>query len=165
MNAWSNSAASTLRRPRAGIVQRTRARPRKPSSTTKWLKFQNSDRGQRQLGELARLLAEAARDEAVGARRAQQPAGLAAVAAHAALDAHLLERHVAAVVGEHHRERGGAALDALELQDRRRAPTGVPAAARCGAVVSASARRQQPCGEGGDERRAATASAASSARG
>jgi hypothetical protein len=80
------------------------------------------DRRQRQLGELARLLAEAARNQAVRTRRAQQPARLAAVAAHAAVHAHLLQGHVAPMEGEHHRERGGAALDAFELQDGGRAP-------------------------------------------
>ena len=38
-----------------------------------------------------------------------------------AIDAHLLERHVAIVEREDHRERRGAALDALELEDRGRA--------------------------------------------
>src|SRR5205823_2263886 len=67
---------------------------------------------------------EAARDEAVRARRAQHAARLAAVAADTAFDAHLLERHMPAVVGEHHGERRGAALDRLELQDRGRAVHG-----------------------------------------
>src|SRR5207237_1177223 len=54
------------------------------------------DRGQRQLGELARLLLEAASDHAVRARGAQQPAALAAAAPHAAVDPHLLHRNMAA---------------------------------------------------------------------
>jgi hypothetical protein len=90
------------------------------------------DRGHRQLGQLARLLAEAARFQAVRARCPQQPARLAAVAAHAAIHAHLLERDVAAVEGEHHRERGRAALHAFQLQDRGRAPHRGLRQRRCG---------------------------------
>ena len=63
------------------------------------------------------------RVEAVLARRAQHAGRLDAVARHAAPDPQLFERRPAAVVGEDHREAGGAAFGGLHLQDGgRRAP-------------------------------------------
>ena len=107
--------------PARGIVQ-VRASAAEALDDHEVVEVHEHDGGHRQLRQLARLLAEAARGEPVRARGAQQAARLAAVAAHAAIDAHLLEGHVAPVEGEDHRERSGAALHRLQLQDRWDAP-------------------------------------------
>jgi hypothetical protein len=109
------------RAPSARRIVEVHAPVAEPLEHDEVVEVHEHDRRQRHLGEVRRFLLEAARDDSMGARRAQQPARLAAVAAHAALDAHLLERHVAAVIREHHGERRGAALHRFELKDRRRA--------------------------------------------
>ena len=90
----------------------------------------------RQLAHLVRLLAEAARLEPVLARGLEHVAGLAAVARDAALLAQPRERDEGAVVLEHDRERGGAALGRLHLQARGR--VNPLAAALLGALASAT---------------------------
>ncbi len=56
--------------------------------------------------------------QSVAAGGLEQVAGARAVTGDAAGDAQLLQRDVLAVVGEHHGERGGAALQGLHLKDR-----------------------------------------------
>src|ERR1051326_4072351 len=79
------------------------------------------DDGKLQIVELVDVLVLVAlRLEAVLARGLQQVVRLAPVARHAAFVAQLFERHPASVVGKDVRQRGGAALDGLHLEDRRR---------------------------------------------
>ena len=74
------------------------------------------DRGRLDLGERGGLHLHALGLQAVTAGRLQHVAGARAVAGDAAGDAQLLQRHVAAVVAEHHGQRGGAALHGLHLE-------------------------------------------------
>ena len=75
------------------------------------------DRRRPHLGERGRVHLHALGGEAVTPRRLQQVAGPRAVARDTAGDAQLLQRDVPSVVAEHHRERGGAALHGLHLED------------------------------------------------
>ncbi len=110
--------------PAHGRVVQVRAAVAEALEDDEVVEVPEEDGRQRQRGEVGRLLAKAPRHEPVAARRTQQSAGLAAVARHAAVGAQHLQRHVAAVVGEHHRERGRAALHRLDLQDGRDAGDG-----------------------------------------
>ena len=78
------------------------------------------DERQGHVAELRRLLLVALAQQAVAPRRLDDIERLAAVARHAALDSQFLERHEAAEVAEHHRQRCCAAFDGLHLDDRRR---------------------------------------------
>ena len=70
----------------------------------------------------------AGRAEAVLARRPQYAGRLDAVARHAAADPQLFQGRPPAVVGEDHREAGGAAFGRLHLQDGGRRAPPAPAA-------------------------------------
>ena len=75
------------------------------------------DARHRQFVQRRRLLAKPLGVEAEGTRGANDVARLAAVARDAAGDAELLQRNPGAVVGEHHGQRCGTALDGFHLQD------------------------------------------------
>ena len=98
-----------------------------------------------------RIAPVAGRVEAVLARRPQHAGRLDAVARHAAPDPQLFERRPAAVVGEDHREAGGAAFGGLHLQDGgRRAPPASAAEVRTLHEVRVRPRPRLPPGAGGE---------------
>ena len=78
---------------RCRVVQIHSVRP-KPSTTTKWLKFQNTIAGQR-MAKIRRFLLVAFGLKAVIARGLQNVAGFAAVAGDPAIDPQFLERNIA----------------------------------------------------------------------
>ena len=91
------------------------------------------DQRERKLTESLGLLAEAAGDQSVRPGRFHDPRRVAAVPGDPARDPQLLQRHLTAVVGQHHRQRCGAALGRLHLQDGRGPhPTPGPAQLRAG---------------------------------
>src|SRR5258708_6718723 len=84
------------------------------------------DAGHRQFMQRRGFFSKTLGVEAEGTCRPDDVARLAAVARDAAGDTELLQRDPGAVVGEHHRQRRGAALDGFHLQDGGR-PLDVPA--------------------------------------
>ena len=119
VKARSSSTMSVRRRPIAGIVDIDVAAV-DPFQHHEMVEVPVDDAGHRQFVQRRRLLAETLGVEAEGARRPDDVAGLAAVARDAAGNAKLLQRNPRAVMREHHRQRGRAALDGFHLQDGRR---------------------------------------------